>query len=117
MRIYGLILLMSEDDFETFIPPSNIIGRVLIAHFLAIQIVIGPILDREWQGRRRSTPIRTNLNWIHDISDLLPLQDRYLVEWPRKIAETVDEELAGIVSGVDRVSVLRRSEGLNAGVI
>lgn len=109
--------MMSEDDFETFIPPTNTTGRILIAHFLAIQIVIGPILDREWLGRRRSTPIRTNLDWIYDICEMLPSEQRHLLEWPRTIAETVDEELAGVFDSVERVLVLRRGEGLNAGVM
>lgn len=39
------------------------------------------------------------------------------MDWPRGIAEGVDEELAGTVSVVPKVSILRRKEGYNIGVV
>ena len=117
IKVYHGILQLTQKDFDDFITAQNLIGRVLIAHFLAIQIVIGPIIDREWMGRKRSTPIRTNLDWINGICQMLPTEKKHLVDWPREIAEGVDEELAGTVSVVPKVSILRRNEGLNVGVV
>ena len=114
VKVYHGVLSLSNKDFDDFITSQNLIGRILIAHFLAIQIVIGPIIDREWMGRKRSTPIRTNLDWINGIALMLPTEKKYLVDWPRSIAEGVEEELAGTISVVPKVSILRRKEGLNA---
>ena len=116
--MYQFILTMSDLDFDIFISQSNLIGRILIAHFLAIQIVIGPIIDREWQGRRRSTPIRTNLDWIYDISTILPAEQKHLITWPRAVADNLNKELAGIMNDcLPKFSVLRRGEGLTSGAL
>lgn len=39
------------------------------------------------------------------------------MNWPREIAKGVDEELAGTANTVSKVSILRRKEGLNTGVV
>ena len=107
---------MDAETFNDFIERDNVVGRLLIAHFLAIQIVFNPIIDREWAGRQRSTPVRTSLEWIRSVSDLLPPDKKSLAEWPRAIADSVVEELSGKQSIVPKISILRRREGHNVAV-
>lgn len=104
---------MENEDFNDFIKQSNVAGRILIAHFIAIQIMVSPIIDREWAGRNRSTPLRCNLSWVNFVEDELPANKRHFIDWPRAIAESVEEELQGKQSPVPKVSILRRKEGFN----
>lgn len=83
---------MSNDLFRDFIDPENHISRILIAHFLALQLIMLPILDREWAGRTKNTPARMNLAWMTTIYETSPEGLRNLVEWPQKVAEAVNDE-------------------------
>jgi hypothetical protein len=46
MTYYGIVGMDSK-RIEDFIDPANSVARILIAHFLAIQLVVSPIVDRE----------------------------------------------------------------------
>ena len=48
--------------------------------------------------------------------DLLPPEKKNLTDWPRAIAESVDDELSGKQTQVPKISILRRKEGFNVGV-
>ena len=107
---------MESEDFNDFIRQDNVVGRILIAHFIAIQIVVRPIIDREWAGRKRSTPLRCHLGWIDSVYDTLPVEKRRFISWPLAIAESVEEELRGHKSHVPKISILRMQEGHNTGL-
>ncbi|TAQ85816.1 hypothetical protein B7494_g5864 [Chlorociboria aeruginascens] len=62
--IYMFISKLPSAIFNTFLSPTNIVARLLIAHFLALEIIISPILDREWSQRNMDMPARTHLDWI-----------------------------------------------------
>lgn len=107
---------METDIFDDFVDIKNVAGRVLMAHFFSTEMVFAPIMDREWMGRKRSTPVRIHLSWIHSVSTLLSADDQYLIEWPRAIANSVADELSGKQSVIPKVSILRKREGYSVGV-
>lgn len=115
--IYQSLNRMSNDLFRDFIDPENAISRILIAHFLAIQLIMLPILDREWAGRTKNTPARMNLAWMTSIYESSPRHLRHLVEWPQAVAEAVRDELAGKQSNVPRVPILQKKAGFSRDVV
>ncbi|KAG4411950.1 hypothetical protein IFR04_014924 [Cadophora malorum] len=115
--IYQSLNRMSNDLFRDFIDPENAISRILIAHFLAIQLIMLPILDREWAGRTKNTPARMNLAWMTSIYESSPTHLRHLVEWPQAVAEAVRDELAGKQSNVPRVPILQKKAGFSRDVV
>ena len=46
-----------------------------------------PIQEREFGTRTRIMPTHFHLDWISVAYDELPAEMKYLVEWPRSVAE------------------------------
>lgn len=108
---------MSNDLFRDFIDPENHTSRILIAHFLAIQLIMLPILDREWAGRTKNTPARMNLAWMTSIYESTPPYLQHLVEWPQAVAEAVRDELAGKQTNIPRIQILQKKAGCSKDVV
>jgi hypothetical protein len=96
---------------KDFLDPSNTVARILIGHFLAIELVVGPIVDREWSHRPRHTPIRAILNWIKSLYNECPIQLKAYLEWPVHICGCVEDELLGRKRAESTVSILRKNDG------
>jgi hypothetical protein len=71
VTVYHFIITLEKEALKELTDPKNLGGRILIAHFLAIQIVVSPIVDREWYGQSRSIPIRNHLRWIYSVQEHL----------------------------------------------
>jgi hypothetical protein len=104
---------MDNEDFRLFVDPENLVAQVLIAHFLAIQFIMAPILDREYGQRSRVTPTRYHLSWVDTALNLLPEGMKYLLEWPKAVTDCVRDELQGKQAPVSRISILRKKEGFS----
>ncbi|KAH6716696.1 hypothetical protein BKA61DRAFT_572772 [Leptodontidium sp. MPI-SDFR-AT-0119] len=115
--IYQSLNRMSNDLFRDFIDPENHTSRILIAHFLAIQLIMLPILDREWAGRTKNTPARMNLAWMTSIYESTPPYLQHLVEWPQAVAEAVRDELAGKQTNIPRIQILQKKAGCSKDVV
>ncbi|RFU28797.1 hypothetical protein B7463_g7532, partial [Scytalidium lignicola] len=85
--IYDGINRMDSESFQEFVDPNNKISQILIAHFVAMQFLVAPIIARQWQGRSRTTPVRSQLDWITSIYNDLPPGMRKYIEWPRAVGE------------------------------
>lgn len=109
--IYQSINRMSNKLFMDFINPTSDPSRILIAHFLALQMIMLPILDREWAGRTKNTPARMNLDWVASIYRSVPEQLQGYVEWPQAIADAVRDELAGKQTTIPRIQILPKKLG------
>ena len=102
--------------FQEFIAPDNSVARLLIAHFLAIQMVVGPIVDREYAGRARVMPVRGHNDWISTLYRNCPIGLRRYMEWPVAVKDCVRDELSGKEKLIPTVSILRKKEGLSKAI-
>ncbi|KAH9212354.1 hypothetical protein DL95DRAFT_304365 [Leptodontidium sp. 2 PMI_412] len=93
IAVYRFIIGLESQPFRDLIDPKNLGGRVLITHFLAIQIVGDPIIGREWSGRNKSTPVRYHLDWIYSVCDMLPDDKKKFNGWPRAVADSVRDAI------------------------
>ncbi|KAF8861135.1 hypothetical protein BDZ45DRAFT_740735 [Acephala macrosclerotiorum] len=117
IKIYQAINLLDNQSFMDFSDPENTVSRILVAHFFAIQLLLLPILDREWAGRTKTTPCRMNLDWVARINEGLPANVRHYADWPTAVADAVFEELSGVHSTIPRISILRVKEGHSKGLV
>jgi hypothetical protein len=117
ISIFQGIIQMSPSDFSTFMSPTNTISHILIANFFALQLVVAPIINREWAGRKRSTPLRNHLDQIYQLAKGVEEGYESYMEWPLAIADAVVEEVAGNTAVVPNVPILRKGEwaGMKSG--
>ena len=102
--------------FQEFVAPTNAVARLLIAHFLAIQTVVAPIIDRQYGGRARVMPVRGHNDWISTLYRQCPMELRRYMEWPVAIKDAIREELGGKEKLVPTVSILQKKEGLSKAI-
>jgi hypothetical protein len=106
---------MDTETFQEFMDPSNVVARILIAHFYALKLVAASIVNREWAGRKRSsTPLRHILDHIYQLSKDMPAAFRKYVDWPTAIAVAVSDEAVGKTTLVPKVPILRMKEWAGA---
>ncbi|KAH6673653.1 hypothetical protein B0J14DRAFT_53362 [Halenospora varia] len=112
LRIFQGINDMENAKFTAFINPDNTKSRLLLINFLAVQLIMAPIIDREYTGVR-PIPIRNQTLWISSAYENAPPEMKNFLAWPKAISDCVLEELAGRQSLIPHISILRRSEGLS----
>ncbi|KAF5868699.1 putative c6 zinc finger domain protein [Botrytis fragariae] len=108
VQIYLAISKMSNGTFYAFIDETNQVARVLIAHFLAIQKIMGPILCREAEISNPSSlndglgvrgGIRGHEKWVEAIWSQLTrdgeLKWKESMEWPRAIFRSENSDNFG----------------------
>ncbi|KAN0104172.1 hypothetical protein V8E51_009917 [Hyaloscypha variabilis] len=110
VSIFQGIIQMEPDTFQAFMDSSNIVARILISNFFALQFIVAPIINREWAGRKRSTPARNHLDQIYQLAKGIPDEYRGYLDWPLAIADAVVDEVVGNKSLVPKVPILRKKE-------
>jgi hypothetical protein len=84
--LYNIPSQWTHGEFQTFIDPNNTVAEILLAHFIAIQAILTPILflERvEFQGVNAQTCV---LSWIEGVYKNVPPHPRRYVEWPRQVS-------------------------------
>jgi hypothetical protein len=110
VSIFQGIIQMESDTFQAFMDSTNIVARILISHFFALQFIVAPIINREWAGRKRSTPVRNHLDQIYQLAKGISDEYKRYLDWPLAIADAVVDEVVGNKSLVPRVPILRKQE-------
>ena len=74
------------DEFQSFIDPKNSVAQILLAHFIAVQAVLTPILVLERVGFQGIDAPTATLGWIEGIYQNVPLALRNYVKWPVEVS-------------------------------
>jgi hypothetical protein len=91
MEMYGMFAhIMTHDEFQHFINPTNEIGQLLQAHFVAVQILLSPITAREMGDRKPEKPSNESKRWLGAILDRVSPQMQEFFEWPTYVAKGVE---------------------------
>ena len=86
---------MDQSQFRLLNDLSNHVSHLLLAHFVACEIMMAPIFGREWKGRVISTPMEGTLQWLHGMRDGIPANLRCFLSWPVAVASRIKAELRG----------------------
>ncbi|KAH8819844.1 hypothetical protein F5884DRAFT_27726 [Xylogone sp. PMI_703] len=109
--IYDGVNRMDNEAFQQFVNPNNEVSQILIAHFVAMQFLVAPIIARQWQGRSRTTPVRSQLDWINTIYHNLSPGMRKYIEWPRAVGVSLATDATGTHSLVPNSLLSMRQKG------
>ena len=89
---------MSHDEFAEFTNPANDVGKLLQAHFVAMQLIMTPISKVEYVGRpsRAQSPEPSRVNndgttvrWLKALHRNIPPHMLKYYEWPLFIENEV----------------------------
>ncbi|KAF2467092.1 uncharacterized protein BDR25DRAFT_235870 [Lindgomyces ingoldianus] len=84
--LYNAPSRWTHDEFQSFIDPNNTVAQILLAHFIAIQAILTPILILERVGFTGVDAPTAVLGWIEGIYKNVPLNLRSHVEWCRQVS-------------------------------
>lgn len=84
--LYNTPSRWTHDDFQAFIDPRNAVAQILLAHFIAVQAILTPILYLERVGFQGVDAPTCVLSWIEGIYRNVPPHLRHYVEWPRQVS-------------------------------
>lgn len=84
--LYNAPSKWTHDEFQSFIDPNNSVAQILLAHFIAIQAVLTPILVLERVGFQGIDAPTATLGWVEGIYKNVPRSLRHHVEWPRQVS-------------------------------
>jgi hypothetical protein len=84
--LYNAPSSWTHDEFQSFIDPNNAVAQILLAHFIAIQAILTPILYLERVGFQGVNAPTCVLGWIEGIYMNVPSHLRGHVEWPREVS-------------------------------
>ncbi|KAF2004810.1 hypothetical protein P154DRAFT_19288 [Amniculicola lignicola CBS 123094] len=84
--LYNTPSRWTHDEFQSFIDPNNSVAQILLAHFIAIQAILTPILRLERVGFQGVNAPTSVLGWIEGIYKNIPPNMRHHAEWCRQVA-------------------------------
>jgi hypothetical protein len=84
--LYNTPSRWTHDEFQSFIDPRNVVAQILLAHFIAIQAILTPILMLERVGFQGIDAPTAVLGWVEGIYRNVPFELRQYVEFPRQVS-------------------------------
>lgn len=85
VTLYNIPSRWTHEEFQSFIDPANSVAQILLAHFIAVQAVLTPILVFERVGFQGVDAPTATLGWIEGCAGNVPRGLRRYVEWPRQV--------------------------------
>ncbi|PVI07816.1 hypothetical protein DM02DRAFT_608430 [Periconia macrospinosa] len=86
VSLYNQPSRYTHDEFQSFVDPSNDVAQILLAHFIAVQALLTPILMLERVGFQGVNAPTAVLGWIEGIYFNVSFGLRHYVEWPMQVA-------------------------------
>ncbi|KAF2273214.1 uncharacterized protein EI97DRAFT_164434 [Westerdykella ornata] len=93
--LYNTPARWKHEEFQSFIDPSNAVAQILLAHFIAIQAILTPILAFERVGFQGVHAPTAMLGWIENIYRNIPEPLRPHVEFCRQVSRYPFQNMAG----------------------
>lgn len=86
VMLYNIPSRWTHDEFQSFIDPNNSVAQILLAHFIAVQAILTPILILERVGFQGIDAPTAVLGWIEGIYKNVPPRLRHYVEFCRQVS-------------------------------
>lgn len=87
VQLYNVPSRWTHDEFQSFVDPNNSVAQVLLAHFIALQVVLTPILMLERVGFQGIDAPTSVLGWVEGIYRNVAPELSHFMEWPRLVAQ------------------------------
>ncbi|KAH9876083.1 hypothetical protein J1614_003962 [Plenodomus biglobosus] len=89
--LYILPSTWAPPTFSSFISPANATAQILLAHFIAVQTVLAPLLYSARPGFAGVEAPTKMLAWVESVYCGVGGELRRFVEWPRGVAGVSEE--------------------------
>ncbi|KFY31808.1 hypothetical protein V493_00771 [Pseudogymnoascus sp. VKM F-4281 (FW-2241)] len=83
--IYSVVGELSDANFAAFSDPGNTIGQILLAHFMALEIVLLPMIEREYDTTFTKNQLINRCSWFDMIEKSVPPEFQLLIRWPAEV--------------------------------
>jgi hypothetical protein len=83
---YSLPSNWTHEEFQSFIDPNNCVSQILLAHWIAVQATLTPILMFERLNFQGVNAPSAFMSWIILIYRNLPQSYRTHVEWCKTVS-------------------------------
>lgn len=90
--IYNVMGMLSDANFSAFANPNNTVGQILLAHFMALEVVLLPMLEREYDKTFPTNQLINRCSWFDSIERSVPPEFRHFVRWPAEILNNAREK-------------------------
>ncbi|KAG4442101.1 hypothetical protein IFR05_002387 [Cadophora sp. M221] len=99
-KYYGLFMFLPQQDFVHFINPSNVVGKLLQAHFVAMQLIMTPITNSERAHRQLVNPdeepgdpkrLNPTVGWLASLHLNIPPEMMEYFQWTLWVEQEVLE--------------------------
>lgn len=110
ISVYHTFYETNHDQFNVFIDINNIPSQLLMTHFIALQMIMAPLMVHESPGLSDPSRVRSLLGqveWVEKILDRLPAEMTGYMNWPRETMETLRREIEVVDAGTHRSTVLK----------
>lgn len=74
-------MMMPYIEFREFADPQNAVCQLLQAHFIAMQLIMAPIMTVEWQGKQSLVPSNRSGRWLDSLHRNIPTHMLEYCEW------------------------------------
>ncbi|KAK0099353.1 hypothetical protein ONS95_003574 [Cadophora gregata] len=97
-KYYGLFMMLPQQDFVHFIDPKNIVGKLIQAHFVSMQLIMTPITNSERAPRQLvnpdqeyNDPTRSNptVGWLSSLHSDIPDHMMEYFQWTLWVEQEV----------------------------
>ncbi|KAL9107497.1 MAG: hypothetical protein Q9227_007599 [Pyrenula ochraceoflavens] len=98
IKVYAVWYDIPHPQFQWFVDPTNVVAQILLAHFIAIQMIMIPLTEADWPKRidRHARGILGPVEWAQRIWERCPDSHRPHLDWPMAVIQTVK---AGVQDG------------------
>lgn len=97
VTIFQIWANLLPEDFNHFINPSNTVAQILLAYFIATELIMVPLTINEWPDRTGYAPSRVLMSvvaWSHDIASRISDELQYHLDWSKSVVATVVAEIS-----------------------
>jgi hypothetical protein len=101
-HLYATFFDMSHTQFAAFISTANTTAQLLMAHFIALQLLMVPLVIQEWPhraDRSKAAVVLGVVEWFERIFEEMPRGMKGFLEWPGEVMELVRGEVELLVEG------------------
>ncbi|OCK85355.1 hypothetical protein K432DRAFT_413347 [Lepidopterella palustris CBS 459.81] len=95
VSLYNLPARWSHEQFQSFIDPGNNVAQVMLAHFIAVQAVLTPILMFERLGFQGVNAPSAMISWVDIIYKNVSSSFRPYLEWCRLVSRSPLQRFLG----------------------
>jgi hypothetical protein len=88
-QIHAVLSVLPHAEFQAFIDPSNTLAQILLAHYVALLVLMAPIKSQEWSGTSMGTVKRNTVFKLDSIWNNVPEDMRGYLYWPMKATGSI----------------------------